>query len=233
MTVLRLNGLSVSLAPEAEELKESALTLSAPIARVTNAAENQAAVDAQLAIRTARNRVESDRMTVKAPVLDLCRAIDRTAKDYDAELLAEEVRLGKLRGDYETHELARLKSEEAARMQCLTDIERQREAELAQAQNHDQRDEIQERYSNIIASSVQPAQTAERPKGATVREDWSIEVVNPWLLAKDHPNCVRIEPRLSEIKLMLDHGLKVSGVKAEKKVKAGVRVGKEKEALTV
>ena len=58
---------------------------------------------------------------------------------------------------------------------------------------------------------------------------------SPWLKAADvaHPVCVKIEPRLSEIKNLLDAGVKVSGVTAKREIKAGVTSGKVRPAIDV
>lgn len=45
-----------------------------------------------------------------------------------------------------------------------------------------------------------------------------------WLLAKSHPGCVKIEPRISEIKSLLNNGVKVAGVNAVRIQKSGVRL---------
>jgi len=56
-----------------------------------------------------------------------------------------------------------------------------------------------------------------------VKTEWEITVTDKYTLARYHPNCVKITPLLSEIKLLLDEGLPVRGVDAEKVVKASVR----------
>src|SRR5688572_25476292 len=92
-------SLAVHFRPQAEALKAEALEKSAIINRVRNAAENAAAVEAQQELERVLKLAESSRESVKKPVLDLCRAIDKTAADFKAELLAERMRLGKLCGD--------------------------------------------------------------------------------------------------------------------------------------
>jgi len=49
-------------------------------------------------------------------------------------------------------------------------------------------------------------------------------VTDVWLLAKSHPGCVKIEPRISEIKSLLNNGVKVAGVNAVRIQKSGVRL---------
>ena len=66
-----------------------------------------------------------------------------------------------------------------------------------------------------------------------VKHEWQIEVEDAYKLARMHPNCVTIKPELTEIKDMLDQGLKVNGIKATKVTKSTVRAVKEKEAIGV
>lgn len=56
------------------------------------------------------------------------------------------------------------------------------------------------------------------------RHDWEVTVTDVWLLAKSHPGCVKIEPRISEIKSLLNNGVKVAGVNAVRIQKSGVRL---------
>jgi hypothetical protein len=225
-------SLSVSFSPQADALKAEALEKSALICRVRNDEENATAVEALKAIKAVRQNVEASRTAVKAPFLDACRNIDKTAKDFDVPLAEEEMRLGRFCGDYAALLLAKQKAEEAARIKALTEMEQRREAEKSQARSLEQIDAIQERYCQE-AAALPVAKAPERPKGQVVKEDWDVEIVNDWLLAKTHPHCVTIKPKLSEIRLMLDNGLKVEGVKATRIVKSGVRVGRESEAISV
>ena len=53
----------------------------------------------------------------------------------------------------------------------------------------------------------------EKPKVNSPEEpDLEITVTNIWKLARSHPTCVTIEPRISEIKSLLKSGIKVAGV---------------------
>ena len=79
-----------------------------------------------------------------------------------------------------------------------------------------------ERAAALTAAEAKPI-TATRSAGQVVKTDWEITVVNPYELAKFHPDCVKIEPLLSPIKQALNAGIVVKGVKAEKVTKVGVR----------
>ena len=51
--------------------------------------------------------------------------------------------------------------------------------------------------------------------GQSEREDWEVQIVNPYDLAKFHPDCVTITPLMGKIKGMLNEGREMRGVKAK------------------
>jgi hypothetical protein len=74
---------------------------------------------------------------------------------------------------------------------------------------------------------------ATRTEGQMVKADWEIEVTNPFELARYHPDCVTIEPRLSVIKAALNEGREIKGIKATKVTRAGVRLAPAPKAIDV
>lgn len=223
IVIFERNDAALSILPsgEAIALKSAALDVAAPITRVDNAEENEAAVKAQIALNDITRAIETARKKVKEPVLEFGRKIDRTARAFAKELEDELLRVSRLIGDYAALENARSRASEALRNAELSEIEIERQHELAGATSHEERDEINERYDRQAASTQAEAPT--RAKGQIVRTDWEIEVTNAHLLAKCHPNCVNITPRLSDIKELLNLGVDVKGIKAEKVTVAGVR----------
>lgn len=226
--------LTVDFTEAALALKASALETAALIGRVSNADEQHAAVASQTEIANLLNLAEKARKTCKEPVLEYGRRIDGAAKDFCAELKEEQVRLATLVGDYQTMELARVRAAEQAEKERLLALEREKAREMQQAQSHEQMEAIQERFNERAAAEA-PAEpiTPTRAPGQRVSEEWEITVTDIWLLAKAHPMCVKVEPRLVEIKTLLNAGVKVSGVRAEKVVKASVRVGRQMAAIEV
>ena len=76
------------------------------------------------------------------------------------------------------------------------------------------------------ARSIESAPiNATRAAGQVVKDDWKIEITNPWELAKYHPDCVKIEALLAPIKRLLTEGVQVKGVRAEKITVSTVRAG--------
>lgn len=82
-----------------------------------------------------------------------------------------------------------------------------------------------ERAAAATLAEAKPI-TATRTAGQVIKEDWDVVVINPYELAKFHPDCVlEIKPALAQIKSYLNQGLTIRGVKATKVTKAQVRAG--------
>lgn len=231
--VLRDYGrLSFAVTPEAERLKSCALEQSSLIGAVTTAEANEAAVFAQRELKRVLKLVEDARKEVKAPIIDYGRVIDATCKEFAVELESEHNRIEQVVSDYAQVILAAQRSAEAARSNTLTEIELEREEALAKAETVDERDQITADYNDRIAALSPPAVTEGKAEGQIVREEWEFEVYDMEALYRHWPECVKVEPRKAAIKEKLALGIKLPGVRAWKKVKAGVRLapgGKEIE----
>lgn len=155
----------------------------------------------------------------------------------EARRIAEEERL-------QREELARIEREKQAELQRIADEAAKKQAELdrlaAEAKSVEEQKRLAEakvaaeKAAAQQAASVQEAAaakvyvesrpiTATRENGQIVKTDWEIIVTNPYELAKFHPDCVNITPRLGEIKAHLNAGLTIKGIKAVKVTKASVR----------
>ncbi len=217
-----LHALSFDYTDAAVALRDRALEQAALIGKVANADDQRDAVAAQASIKEVLRAIEAAREEAKKPVLEFGRMIDAKAKEFSKELKAEELRLARLIGDFQQLEQARIRAAQQAENERLAELERQRARELAEAKSHEEIDAIQEKYSQLALSSPAPAPA--RVEGQQVTQDWEIEVVDIWTLARAHPACVKIEPRLSEIKNLLKAGVKVAGVRATPVIKSTVRV---------
>jgi hypothetical protein len=223
ITIFERNDTALSIVPSegAVSLKNSALASSATIVSVETAEENETAVKVQAEVNSIVKAVEKSRKELKEPVLTFGRKIDETAKNFSKELDAELVRISVLIGDFAALENARAKASEALGNIELEEIERERQKALASATTHKELDEINERFDRGVAAISITAPI--RAKGQIVKSDWKIEIINAHLLAKCHPTCVNITPRLSDIKELLNLGVEVKGIRAEKIVTATVR----------
>jgi hypothetical protein len=227
--------LALLINTHALSLREDALAESALIGKVNTPEHNEQATAAIQTIHTLASKAEAERKTIKAPILDYGRNIDDTVKSFVAPLLKEKTRVGKLQGDYLALEEARVRSANAARDAEAKAIEREREAKLAAAKSHDERDKIQEEASNKARemAEAKPVEVPRVAKGQSVRKDWEIDVVDIHALYRAHPNCVRLEAMRSEIRKLLDMGITPTGVRAKEVITSGVRATKERKEIEV
>ena len=286
----------IQIAPIALQLRDDALAGSALIGRVTNAAQNAAAVAAHIGLKRVSAAFEKARKTFKEPILEAGRAVDRVVAAEMAEVEKEIGRLSnetrqfaeaearRVREEQELQrremeriererlaEIARLAREQAAReaearrvaeeaermareereaaaraaREATNAAEREaaakRQAEAAKAEeaNRIERERVAAELAAKAASEMQlaeeraqQAKAAEavpvvptRVSGQVIKKDWEITVTNPYELAKYHPDCVEIKPKLGAIKAHLAEGITIRGIRAEEVTKSTVRAG--------
>jgi hypothetical protein len=217
---------SIAFTSHADSAREDALSHAALIGTVSNPAQQAEAVAAQQKIKSLRNDVEKARKAAKDPVLQFGRLIDDSAAQFDQPLREEELRISKLIGDYVTHEEQKARAAEAAQRKELDELERKKQAALAEAVNHDEADKIQAQY-NAEAAAVAPPPAPPRAKGQVVRQDYDVEVFDIHALYRSHPNLVTLTPRLEDIKALAKLGQKIAGVRATQVTKSTVRAGRQ------
>lgn len=223
---------AISFTTEAEVARVSALAAAGAIGKVSNAEDNDRAVKAQTELTELVRLVERARKNAKEPIIEAGRKLDAAVKNWLYEVESELRRVSELVSEFAEHELRRQQAEERAKQAELNRIERERAEALAQTKNLEALDAVNETFDRKAAELSVPVETSRAPR-QVIKEDWEIEVTNIYELARYHPYCVKMTPLLSEIKQMLDNGMTVHGVKAEKKVKAGIRAGKQPGAITI
>lgn len=219
--------LQVIISASATERKETALATASLVVKVSSPIQERMAVDALAALDSLLKEVEAARILIKAPILDFGRTIDKRAKDFIADLQAQKLRISKALGDYKALEDARTRSIQAARVAELNEIERNRQLARASAASIEELDLIDQRANEEVAA-IAPVPVSKTP-GVAFKDDWDIEITDPGELAAKHPSCVRIEPKLGEIKALLNAGVTVAGIVAKPKIKVQVRAKKEIE----
>lgn len=125
--------------------------------------------------------------------------------------------------------------QEALAVQARAEVERQnRENELRAKSESSaaQSAAISEKAAEQTYIESRPIEMT-RVDGQVTKTDWEITVLNPWELAKYHPDCVKIEPLLTPIKAALNEGRTIKGIRAEKIIKAGVRVRADRNLIEV
>ncbi len=126
-------SLSVTFTEKATALKTSALEKAGVVGRVSNADEQQKAVEAQQEIAGVISLVEKARVACKAPILDYGRKIDDSAKKFVEEVKEEQLRLARLVGDFQALEQAKAQAAERARRLEEERIEREKQAAIMKA----------------------------------------------------------------------------------------------------
>lgn len=229
---LDLSKREVSAMQMALTLKEQVLELSALIAKVGNAADQEKAVDAQKQLKRFVNLVQSSAKAVRAEINPIYDAVGTMEKQLVAEVDAEGLRLARLIGDYAESERIRVQARQEAARNDIATLQKMEQEELAAASTLEQQDEIRERYAQLAQTAAASLATeAPKAKGQVVREDWAVTVTDIHALYQFHTNCVKLEPRLKEIKTLLNAGVKVNGVTATKITNSFVRTEKEKPAI--
>lgn len=214
---------SVTVDPSFYDVRDAALADAALIGTVRNASQQETAVGVQTRLHEIASLVEKSRKAAKQPLTDRGRDIDAKAREL-RELVDEELlRLSKAIGNFQALEFERAKASEALKNKELSHIERDRRTELACATSVEQVDDINHRYNDKAQVLSAPINAPAKAKGQKVQSDWDITVFDIWLLAKSHPTCVKIEPRLGDIKTLLDNGVTVAGISATRVVKSTVR----------
>jgi hypothetical protein len=190
------DGYTIQITPEAEAQKATIIEASRRIIAVTDQDSCDIAQSRLKALAAVRIAVDKSREMVKRPVLELGRTIDGIARDFAAEVVAEETRLDQLIKDFareqqriareareaaererqrierEEHEakMAAMKAEQEAERQRM-EAERQRhEAEMARLRAERSKDEAAEAEARRREQEAAQAQreAAERAEAARV-----------------------------------------------------------------
>jgi hypothetical protein len=198
----------VELSPSAFNAREVALSAAANIHGITCVSDLDDAAQALTCIKSLTRSIEDSRKEVKAPVLEVSRRIDATAKDYLTPLVDEAKRLSILVGSYQ--EAERRKAErvrqEAADAQAVAMAEmqvKQREAVLAG--DEAAADAARAAAADLIAESQLSVIAAEGPRvdGITTRTSWRFEVVDIDSLHASRPDLCTIEVNGAAIRAII------------------------------
>ena len=172
------DGYQLSVSPSAEEQKRSILARTAAILTVIDKPSLETAQRELKTLGLMRSWVEKGRVAVKAPVLELGKKIDQTAKDFLGDIITEEARLSGLATEYvrEEQRKAREAAEAAERERQridreeherqMAELRKQREAEEARmaaerAELEAQRRQLEAERAKDEAAAAQARREAE------------------------------------------------------------------------
>lgn len=214
------------------ELEKDVLARAESITQVTNAEEQEQAVAAQAGLAMYVRRVQTAEEKAKRPLNDLRKKILDLSKALTANADEAGNRIGALVADFQTAEKIRVAAARRVQDLVASALEQERDQRLSEAQSVNEQDQIRGEFNELIAAEAKPVETA-RTDGQVIKEDWEITVNNIFDLFRAHPGCCKITPLVSEIKTLLNMGVKVHGVNAKKITTASVRLVKEREAISI
>lgn len=161
---------------EAESLKTQALQRCALVGVVKNPEHQKNAVEVLRDVKALLSSIEKARVKTKEKPLELCRQIDKAAKDFSDALKAEELRINTAVGNYQQAELEKARQAEIQRQAELRRIEEERIAELTRIETEKRRqEEARQAESKRIADEQAAresaaAKLASEAKNKTQRE---------------------------------------------------------------
>jgi vacuolar-type H+-ATPase subunit I/STV1 len=247
-----VGSVEIAIAPSAAIVRDDAIAAAGWVAQVASHAQFAAAAEALKGLRSVAKSVEASRTAIKAPVLDLGKKIDATAKSFVAEVDQEITRLTGLMTQWEIEqrriaaeaerqrqeEERRRLAEETARM---AEIARQvQAAERAERQALNERDREAAETRRMVAEEAAAAERAaaaqrqanlpvvvEAPRvaGTVVRDEWNFEVTDLRAFAQAHPDLVEITVRRADVLKLIRGGCRqLAHARIYTETKVGVRV---------
>jgi hypothetical protein len=176
----------VGVAPAILADIDEALAIEALLGKVTNADENQRAVDAQARQKAVLKKIEAARKAIKEPFLEMCRAIDSKAVELSEELEKECGRLNSLTVPWGIQERRRLQEEAEAQQRELQRIEAERQAEIDRlAQEQAARDKAAAYALALATQLASEAETANTPETIKAAADAAITAGRAAQVAKN------------------------------------------------
>ena len=249
-----VGSVEIAIAPSAAAIRDDAIAAAGWIAQVASQAQFAAAAEALKGLSVVAKAVEASRSAVKAPVLDIGKKIDATAKAFVAEVDQEITRLTGLMTQWEIEqrriaaEAERKRQEEERRARAaeearLAEIRRQQEAaaraELLANTEAERAAAEARRIAAEVAAATERENAAARaaaahliavvdpPKvaGTVVREDWTFEVTDLRAFAAAHPDLVEITVRRADVLKLIRGGCRqLAHARIYTETKVGVRV---------
>jgi hypothetical protein len=231
LTIAGLQQAQIALAPDAFERREDILATTRSVVAVADAMDAEIAADALKLVTGLVKEVESARVEIGKPVLELTRQINAKAKDFTTELATEKTRLERILGDYQAAErtkadkLRREAQEEADRLARAAE---KAALDADRATNSGDADRTQQvaaaAETKAIEARVNVATIAPTaPAGVAVRQNWKFEVTDIVALFKARPDLCVIEPNNAAIRAQIPYNQKIPGLRIWQEAKASVR----------
>ena len=231
--LLALSGLQhaqIDLAQSATERRDDLIITASTIDKISDPIDADGAAAILRELQDLLKAVESSRGEVKAPVLELSRKIDATAKTFCAPLEEEKTRLSRLLGAYQQAERdkaaeAMRKAQEEARRIAYEEAQKLAKVEAAHgidsAETKAANDAAAEKVAEarVAVAQVTPVQ----PKGTAVKRTWKFEVQDIKALAAAHPELVVVSPNTAAINAVIKHNQSIPGLRVWEDIQTIVR----------
>ena len=226
-SILELKGIQnaeIVVSDSYNKSRAVALIDARAIKSVTDGFTAEIATDTLKRLKKITRDVEAARKMVKAPVLELSRKIDGTAKDFVDEPSQEANRLSRLIGAWQA---AEREKQAKARCEALEKERQAREEALRKAQAAGTPDEEQMAVvegANAVQAARQAvaATKAAEPQGTRLLKFKKFEVLDIQELFEAHPECVRFEPDGDVIRAMIKKTDSIPGLRIWEEVKTVV-----------
>lgn len=232
-SILTLSGLQhaqLDIIPSAIEVRDKLANEARAIAFITDAMDADAATSVLRDIAAQIKVCEATRTEIKAPVLELTRKIDGTAKDFAAPLEVEKARLSRILGAWQQGERdkaekaqreaqaeARRVADEEAKKVASAEIEHGADAPETVAATEAAADRVAE--ARVAVAQVAPVQ----PKGTAVKRTWKFEVTDLKALAAGRPELVIVSPNNAAINAIIKHNQSIPGLRVWEDVQTIIR----------
>lgn len=230
LTLTGLNHAQIDLVPTATQLRDKLASEARAIVSITDMIDADAATAVLRDLSAQINACEEARTEIGAPVLDLTRKINATAKDFAAPLEAEKTRLSRVLGAYQQAERdkaekARREAAEEARRVAQEEAKKLASAEIEHGADSDEAKAATEQAANRIAEArVAVAQaSAVQPKGTAVKRTWKFEVTNIDELFAAKPDLVVLSPNTAAINAVIKNNQSIPGLRIWEDVQTIVR----------
>jgi len=187
--ILSGDGYSLTIDPNAHVRKQTMLSASSAVGKVTT---NDESGDARVHLsRLAAMRIEVDkcRKEIKEPVLRVGKLIDQAAKDFLSEIEIEEGRIKGLIGDH---------ANEVARLKAIAEAEERRAFEFARAAREAAEEsgriaDVLAHKSAVAAKLAASDEVASTKVAQGVRFAWDFDIENVHDVYKAEPMFVSME----------------------------------------
>jgi hypothetical protein len=199
----------VVITAEAEQKRDDLICQSSEIKHVTNAVQQNSAVDAARAIRTYVKDAEGTRVKLTKPLLDAQRLLKRVADEHVAPLVAEQERVERMVTVFQEAEQRRVQAEIEARRIAYETAERDRLA-AEQLGMDDEAKAIAEHVQDIIMAAMPEAS---KSAGASTSKVMRYEVTDIAEIYKVRPDLVKLEIKAAAVLSTCRPELPVPGLK--------------------